>query len=221
LPDREGSIDIGAGEGAFLAELRKFGFHSICGIEPSSAPIAAAAADIRPLIYQGIFEKGRFSPARFSLITCFQTIEHVPDPLALSREACRLLKPGGMFCLVGHNRRALSARVLGRKSPIFDLEHLQLFSHRSIRRLLTAAGFERIESRSLWNSYPLRYWLRLFPLPGKFKQKLTAALEASRWDRQRLALPAGNFVAIGFRPKSSARLRSSSIRTSPSAVSAS
>ena len=48
---------------------------------------------------------------QFSLITCFQTIEHVIDPLLLCRSADHLLKPGGAFFLIGHNRRAMSARL--------------------------------------------------------------------------------------------------------------
>jgi hypothetical protein len=35
--------------------------------------------------------------------------------------------PPSLTFAVGHNRRGASARLLGRKSPIFDIEYLQLF----------------------------------------------------------------------------------------------
>ncbi|MCR4295582.1 MAG: class I SAM-dependent methyltransferase, partial [Elusimicrobia bacterium] len=42
LPDRDGALDVGAGDGAFLSELLARGFTRVAGVEPSRAPIAAA-----------------------------------------------------------------------------------------------------------------------------------------------------------------------------------
>ena len=132
LPDCRGAVDVGTGDGAFLAELIAHGFNDVGGIEPSTAPIEAADPAVRPLIRHDVFHSGSFEPESLSLITCFQTIEHLADPLSFCRCAWTALKPGGALFLVGHNRRAFSAKVLGRKSPIFDIEHLQLFSLESV-----------------------------------------------------------------------------------------
>ena len=139
LPDRTAALDIGTGEGSFLEELLAAGFEQVSGVEPSLAAIATASSTVRAHIRQGVFNADDFANDSFSLITCFQTIEHVPDPLAICRGAHRLLKPGGALFIVCHNRRALSAKVLGTSSPIFDIEHLQLFSPASCRRLLAEA----------------------------------------------------------------------------------
>jgi SAM-dependent methyltransferase len=187
LPDRDGALDIGTGDGTFLAELIARGFTSVAGVEPSSAPVAMASSAVRPLIRNTIFQAGDFTPASMSLVTCFQTIEHVPDPLALCREARALLKPGGAIFLVCHNRRALLARLMGLKSPIFDVEHLQLFSPSSVRGLLERAGFlpGTIEIRPLVNRYPLDYWGRLFPLPKAAKLAALGLLRKSGWGASR------------------------------------
>ena len=110
-----------------------------------------------------------------------------------------MLKPGGVLCLVGHNRRALSARLLGTKSPIFDIEHLQLFSPESFRRLLTTAGLTSASVFPFWNRYPVSYWTRMFPFPPGLKRVLLKSLSATRIGRVTLPLPAGNLVAIGFK----------------------
>jgi SAM-dependent methyltransferase len=199
LPDREGALDIGTGDGAFLHELLDLGFAGVKGIEPSSAPIAAADPRVRPWIQQGLFRPGIFQAETFRVVTCFQTIEHVPNPLELCKEAYRLLKPGGLLLLVGHNRRAWSAKVLRRKSPIFDLEHLQLFSPKSFEKLLTKAGFASAHVSPLWNRYPLSYWLRLFPLPSGPKTTAMRLANELPVGRIPLSIPAGNLVAAAWK----------------------
>jgi SAM-dependent methyltransferase len=201
LPDRHGALDVGTGDGAFLRELVNAGFTNVVGVEPSRAPIEASQPDIRPLIRQELFQADSFAPDSLSLVTCFQTIEHIEDPLGLCRAAWRTLKPGGILFLIGHDRRALSARLLGRKSPIFDIEHLQLFSRQSMSRMLETAGFTEVNVEWVVNRYPLWYWLRLFPMPAKLKQPLLAALK-DRWlGRLPIPLAAGNIAGIARKPQ--------------------
>lgn len=199
LPDRVGALDIGAGDGAFLRELLDLGFSEVTGVEPSEAPIAAAAESIRPLIRRALFRPQDFAKESFRLITCFQTVEHLYDPLQMCRDAHSLLKPGGALFLVFHNRRAMSARLLGLRSPIFDIEHLQLFSRRSARCLLQTAGFKNVRIDSVVNRYPLNYWLKLFPLPAAAKKAARAIAERIGIGRLPLPLPAGNLAAVGFK----------------------
>jgi SAM-dependent methyltransferase len=199
LPDRIGTLDIGAGDGAFCGELKTRGFSEVIGLEPSSAPIASASEQVRDCLRQEMFSPGLFPPAQFSLVTCFQTIEHVSNPAQLCQEATRLLKPGGALCLVAHNRRALSCRMLGRRSPIFDIEHLQLFSPSSLRRLLEDSGLKSVVVKPLFNRYPISYWTRLFPFPPAIKSALLWSLRTSYIGGIPLTLPAGNLLAYGFR----------------------
>jgi SAM-dependent methyltransferase len=192
------ALDIGAGDGAFLEELLAAGFGHVEGVEPSDAPRMSAKDHIRPLIHQGLFSPAVFEGRRFDLITCLQTIEHVHEPLALCRDACSLLRDGGALFIVCHNRRAASARLLGRRSPIFDVEHLQLFSPRSLRQLLGESGFTDVSVRPVFNSYPVRYWARLAPIPARLKAKTQEAL-GGRMGALPVMLPAGNVAAWGYR----------------------
>lgn len=199
LPDRTSALDIGAGDGAFCSKLLNMGFENVLGLEPSLAPLEAAAPHIRHCLRKEMFTPGLLPDSHFSLVCCFQTIEHVLTPLALCKEAVRILKPGGALCIVAHNRRAVSSRILGRRSPIFDVEHLQLFSPNSITKLLSQAGLQSIETRTLWNTYPLSYWARLFPFPRRVKGSLIRALNMSHIGNIPVSLPAGNLVAWGTR----------------------
>jgi len=199
LADREGALDIGTGDGAFLEQLLQHGFSEVVGVEPSAAPVAAAKPEIRPLIRHAPFRKTDFRPESLRLITCLQTIEHVYDPIALCRDAFALLRPGGAFFLVCHNRRALLARALGLKSPIFDVEHLQLFSPKSLRIVLERAGFSRVALHPVLNRYPINYWARLSPIPNALKPRALAALRASGLGNFTIAAPVGNLAAIAYK----------------------
>ena len=52
--------------------------------------------------------------------------------------------------------------------------------------------------RPVLNSYPIRYWARLAPIPTGMKAKTLEALDG-RPGSLRLMLPAGNIAAWGFR----------------------
>lgn len=199
LPDRDGALDIGAGDGAFIEQLLAHGFRNVIGIEPSKAPIAAAKENIRPLIREGVFRAEDFAAESFSLITCFQTLEHLYDPLDMCRNAYSMLKKGGAVLFICHNRRALSARLMGVKSPIFDVEHLQLYSPLSAAFLLRECGFEGVEVKSVANRYPLNYWAKLFPLPAGLKSAFINLLKRTGIGAIPLAIPAGNIAVIGYK----------------------
>jgi SAM-dependent methyltransferase len=200
LPSRNSALDIGAGDGAFLEELLALGFQSVAGVEPSEAPIAAAKPTVRGYLKCGIFAAEQFAAESLDLITCFQVIEHVWDPVKIAADAHALLKPGGLFVIVAHNRRAFSARILGTKSPIFDIEHLQLFDRSTGAALMRTAGFESIAISSLRNRYPIDYWIKLFPLPRTAKGAVSWMARTSGIGNLLLSLPAGNLALVGRKP---------------------
>jgi len=200
LPNRGAALEIGTGTGAFLERLSRAGFRDLVGIEPSTAAIAAAPAHRRAWIREGIFEGSDFPPGSFDLICCFMTLEHVQDPGALVAAAHRLLRPGGAFVAVTHDRRAWLNTILGRRSPIVDVEHMQLFSAESATGLLARNGYTNVGGESFWNRYRPSYWLRLLPISRSVKEQLTGKLRGSWMDAHRIPMNVGNFMSWGFRP---------------------
>jgi hypothetical protein len=126
-------------------------------------------------------------------------MEHVDDPLGLCRDAHALLRPDGALFLVCHNHRALSARLMGLRSPIFDIEHLQLFSPTSIRKTLERAGFADVDVFTVVNRYPLHYFAKLAPLPELLKPHLLKRLKSGFLGRTLLSVPVGNMAAVGYK----------------------
>ncbi len=188
------ALDIGCGGGKFLEELKARGIQDLCGLEPSYAAIACAQPEIKKFIIADFFNKNLID-RKFDLISCFQTFEHVTDPLELSHEAYSLLNEKGKFFVVTHNFRGLVNKILGKKSPIYDIEHMQLFSPKSLHRTLRQAGFRDIKIFTITNKYPLSYWIKLLP-KFPFKKQI---YNLSKKINFPLSFSVGNIAAIAVK----------------------
>jgi len=200
LQNRAAALEIGTGTGVFLKHLKKAGFSKLVGVEPSRAAIDAATPECREWIREGMFNERDFEPESFDLICCFMTMEHVMDPMEIAQSALRLLRPGGVFLTVTHDYRSPVNRFLGKRSPIVDIEHLQIFSRKAISELFIRAGFVDVFAESFVNRYSLRYWTRLSPLPTGVKAFLGALFIKPVFTRIRLGVNVGNTLACGFKP---------------------
>ncbi|MCD8242842.1 MAG: class I SAM-dependent methyltransferase [Parabacteroides sp.] len=199
LAARNCAIDVGAGNGSFLPFLKKFGFINVIGVEPSSAAIDSAPSCVREKIRQGIFSPETLSDVQPDLICSFMTLEHLTNPCNFVISAYKMLRPGGAIALVVHNWQAWLNRILGLKSPIIDIEHMQLFCPKAANVLVKSAGFRDITIANFYNSYSLRYWLRLTPLPEGPKIFLEKTLRFFHVSSVVTPLPVGNMIVVAYK----------------------
>jgi 2-polyprenyl-3-methyl-5-hydroxy-6-metoxy-1,4-benzoquinol methylase len=198
LKFKESALDIGAGSGDLLQILNNVGFTNLKGVEPSLAAIEAAPSHRKAWIQAGSFNPNEFEESHFDLICCFMTMEHVHSPAEIALSAKKLLKSGGAFVIVTHDYNSIANRLLGKKSPIIDIEHLQLFSKTSIQTLFKRYEFKNVSIKSFSNSYKLKYWIRLLPLPLIFKKILIGICDLPLIRLIKIRCNVGNLVASGF-----------------------
>ncbi len=127
------------------------------------------------------------------------TLEHVQSPTSLAQSAYQLLQKGGAFVIVTHDYNRLINKLLGRRSPIIDIEHLQLFNKKSINIMLHECRFENISIKQFINYYSLKYWLRLAPLPKIFKKFMQLILHRTNLQSVKLRLNVGNIISVGYK----------------------
>lgn len=197
---KNAALDVGAGNGAFLPWLVSQGFSPVLGIEPSDAAIRSAPLNIQPMLYKGMFSGSMISHLELSFISSFMTLEHISDPYKFIKIAYDSLSPGGILTVVTHNWRAPLNRILGKRSPIIDIEHLQLFSPRSIKILFESIGFENIVIKKITNIYPLKYWIRLSPFPSFSKNLILNLINNYNAINIRIPLRVGNILTIALKP---------------------
>ena len=193
LPGFQGSIlDIGAGDGAFLSEASKEIATSNLGIEPSIKAIEKKDDKFVNILNVAIEDFD--STEQFDLVTCFQTIEHLNDPRQFIKNMKSYIKPGGYLAISCHNRLSLVNKLLGEKSPIFDVEHLQIFTNTGIEYLFRSLNFQIVYSNKYRNEYPLSYWLKIAPVGEKVKDYVEN--NKSKFGKD-ISISVGNHLIIG------------------------
>jgi len=197
IKKRNNALEIGTGNGVFLVFLKKLGFSSAIGVEPSKEAIFLASNKVKKKIVHGMFEEIKIRRNFFDLICCFMTMEHVYDPNKTLFKSYNSLKKGGFIALVTHDAENILHKILGKNSPIIDIEHLQLFSKESIKSALISSGFVNIKIINIKNSYHLSYWISLLPISTKFKKIAQALLKKYlKILNIKLALNVGNIMTI-------------------------
>lgn len=192
-------LDIGCGNGFMLSAAGELGFEEAVGIEPSSHAIESADPAIRAQILQGMFCPELLGGKRFDAITCFQTLDHIPDPVRFVADCFVVLKPGGCALFINHNIASWTARILGERCPMIDIEHTYLHTPRTMRLLFERVGFRVANVFPVRNDYPLSYWVHLFPGLRSAKKHITRALRATGIGMIPLPLYAGNLGLIACR----------------------
>lgn len=193
---RDTFVEIGGGSGFMLKYGVQSGFKRQIEVEPSQD----ALNKFTPPSKEAQFVCESFSenslPGATDLICFFQVLDHISDPMKFLTSVHKALRPGGIVVCVTHDAEAWTARLLGSKSPIFDIEHTYLYNRSNLSALFQKAGFECLEIFPVSNRYSLGYWVNLSPLPLKLKSTCLAFLEFLKMDRFKLNVNFGNFGII-------------------------
>ena len=137
-------LDVGAYTGVFVEIAAQHGWDA-WGIEPGHWAIEQASARGLNMI-EGTLAAADLADDSFDVITMWDVIEHLTDPLAEMSQAYRLLKPGGLLVVHTMDIDSLFARLMGARWPWLMEMHVYYFSHRTLAAMLAEAGFKVLSS---------------------------------------------------------------------------
>jgi len=144
-------LDLGCGDGRFSAVLVGAGV-GVVGVDAAAEALRRAREQAPEAEFVQVDEGAPlpFADASFDLVWCGETLEHVVDVALLIGEVRRVLVAGGMLLATTPNHarlvvayEALAGGPLERRlDPRSD--HLRFFTARTLRDLLSGAGFDQV-----------------------------------------------------------------------------
>ncbi len=134
-------LDVGAGNGAFVAYARRHGWDAE-GIDPDASAVATARDQGIPVRVGTLADLEDVADGTYASVTLSHVIEHLHDPVRELRRIHRLLAPHGQVWIATPNLQALGHRLFGRDWVGLDPpRHLVLFTTASLEAALRRAGF--------------------------------------------------------------------------------
>ncbi len=140
-------LDVGCAAGFFLAEARVH--YEVQGVELSAWSSAYARDRLGVPVFTGTLQQAALVADRFDVVTMWDVIEHVPDPVPLLTEARRVLRPGGRLVLTTGDWGSRYARSKGADWHLMTPPwHLTMFSRNTLANAAARAGLHVVAWRS-------------------------------------------------------------------------
>jgi 2-polyprenyl-3-methyl-5-hydroxy-6-metoxy-1,4-benzoquinol methylase len=144
-------LEIGCGNGSFLALLESVGFEAI-GTELSSWIVEFVKDTFNATVLKGKIEDLAFENSSYDILVAFDVLEHLINPEKTLLEANRILKNDGLFIIQSpcYSKPFIDYETLLNQadkfiSMLIPKEHVYLFNQDSIKLLLSKVGFVEIE----------------------------------------------------------------------------
>src|SRR6185436_4191661 len=137
-------LDVGCGRGELL-RLGQSSFGRVAGCDLSQEMLKASA-DLEVRLHMAPIELP-FESETFDLVTAVCVYHHVglSDRDALTWDAFRVLRPGGVLCVIEHNPVNPVTRRIVQRTPVDA--NANLLPHSEARRLVCSAGFSCLDTR--------------------------------------------------------------------------
>lgn len=146
-------LDVGCGWARLLYTLAAVGFRDLTGVDPYLPADSRPSAALR--LVKGTVHGLTDGP--YDLILFNHVLEHVADPVADLKAACRLLAPGGVCVVRVPTANSAVWKTYGTDWVELDApRHLFIHSHDSLRRTAAAAGLRVADLVS--DSEGFGYW---------------------------------------------------------------
>ena len=154
-------LELGAGDGRFVARLAEAGY-AAWGIEPSGSAVGAAAR-IGALVERAGAASAEVADGSLDGVVIWHALEHLEDPAGVLTRARGWLRPGGRTIVAVPNLASLQARLGGDRWFHQDVpRHRTHFTATGLRALHERCGLRvRHESQLLVEQNPLGMWQTL------------------------------------------------------------
>jgi len=157
-------LDVGAGRGRLVAELRRRGY-AASGIDVSERSVAQAAEAGLDVARRSIDDH---HDSGLDAVVLWHVAEHLDNPLAALDRVRGWLMPRGLVLLGVPNAASLQARIAGPSWMHWDApRHRVHLTPAGVTALLHRAGLEPVHTEQMvWEHNPAAMWMALLSRAG-------------------------------------------------------
>ena len=135
------ALDVGAGYGYLLSDLRRCHGISGMGVEPSEIESDHARTRLGVDVRTSVLANAGLEPASFDLVYTFEVLEHTLHPRLFIAELAEYVAPGGFLVVGTDNFESAVVRALGPAFPKWiPHTHISHFSPSTLTRLMRQLG---------------------------------------------------------------------------------
>lgn len=153
-------LDVGCGSGKWVRYLRRVKVEAY-GLEPNAALVERFLPEREWFTHGEVTQENAATARRYQVVTAFDVLEHVADPMSFLRRIVDLTLPGGRVFLSLPDVACASARLMGRSWYFYNPYHLSYFSPATLARAARDVGLSvvHVSHRGRYRSvgYALRY----------------------------------------------------------------
>lgn len=161
---RGGYLEVGADVGLFARNcVEAGGFDRYWLYEPNRDVAPALGAVVKgqeSVIIHDMTGFDAVPDGTVGAVVMIHVLDHLLDPIAALRELRGKLRPGGKILIVTHDESSLLRKVFGAAWPPFCLQHPQLFQPRTMKRVLSDAGFTNVKVQRSVNHFPIAFLVK-------------------------------------------------------------
>lgn len=127
MPKRGSLLDVGSGLGYFLKVAQNYGWKAT-GIEPQASAAEYCRSKLNIDVHAGFINDLNLKPESFDVLTLWDVLEHVYDPLIFLDQCIKLVAPGGLVIIAVPNASGWPARIFKAKWRYSMYTHLSYFT---------------------------------------------------------------------------------------------
>lgn len=135
-------LDVGAGNGHFLQAAKRHGWKTYgTEFEKRAVEICASKGIV---MHQGKLNNANYKPEMFDIITSFEVLEHINNPIEEIKNFNALLRKRGLVYVTTPNFNSISHALLKEKWTVFNYpEHLSYYTPSTLQKLFESVGFKK------------------------------------------------------------------------------
>jgi len=141
-------LDVGSGLSIFIYQLKKKVKWNIYGVEPD-INFVNFSKNLKLNVTHSNLKSKIFNKKKFNIITLNKVIEHVKNPVKFLEIVNKLLKNDGYIYVEVPDGTAASKQANGQNREEFFVDHLHIFSVRSLTKCLKLANFKILKIKKI------------------------------------------------------------------------